>query len=306
MGYDEITLGEWAKEWLYTYKKQEVAITTFKNYEGYVNKYILNNDIGSIKINDIKPIHIQKCINSLNIRGVKRGAKFLYITFDQIFDKALYNDLIIKNVVKGIKSPSYSAKPKTALSKVEQHKMLNADYTDIVQKAFVYLGLYTGMRKGEILSLTKNDIDFSAKTIQVNKNLVFNNNKGFIKDSPKTKTGNRKIPMTFELETFLKQYINNIDNYLFGYDGKTMTKSQNRRLWKNILDCVKLDRHITIHYLRHTYATNLYFAKIDVKTAQYLLGHSTVRMTIDLYTHLENENTIHDAGIQLSEYMASI
>ncbi len=104
-----------------------------------------------------------------------------------------------------------------------------------------------------------------------------------------------------------------------------MSRSSFRRFWDNIIDKLNIaaggtkykrkelqsdestkplkliSDDITPHLFRHTYATNLYYAGIDIKTAQYLLGHSSIQMTMDVYTHLDN-NRISEAGNKLNEF----
>lgn len=128
----------------------------------------------------------------------------------------------------------------------------------------------------------------------------------------------------------LKKYASSITSlYLFTMqNGELMTSSSFRRFWDNILDKLNIaaggekytrtdlqkDKEqkpirliandITPHMFRHTYATNLYYAGIDIKTAQMLLGHSSIQMTMDVYTHLDNTKVL-SAGDKLNAFFDS-
>ena len=165
---------------------------------------------------------------------------------------------------------------------------------------FVFLILYCGLRRGEALALTVNDIDMDNKKIYVNKNLIFKGNDSEIKLSPKTDAGIRSVPIVNNLTDILTEYIADKHDCIFTMKSeKTMSKSSFRKFWERIMSKTKayaertkksLGDAATPHIFRHTYATSLYNAGIDVKTAQYLLGHSSIQVTLDIYTHLEKEN----------------
>lgn len=92
---------------------------------------------------------------------------------------------------------------------------MKADLTDR-ERAFVYLGKYAGLRKGESLALSKNDFDMKKREISVNKTLIFVGNKAIIEPFPKTDAGVRKIPMPDILYNFIKDYLKKIKTmYLF-------------------------------------------------------------------------------------------
>ena len=144
-----------------------------------------------------------------------------------------------------------------------------------------------------------------------------------LKNSPKTNAGNRSIPLPAKLLSELQEYIAHAKNiYLFTMkSGEPMTKSSFRRFWYNILDKMNvatggdefsrsdtairlIAKDVTPHIFRHTYATNLYYAGIDVKTAQRLLGHSSIQVTLEIYTHLDAEVSISNTEDKLNSYFA--
>lgn len=149
-----------------------------------------------------------------------------------------------------------------------------------------YLILYTGLRKGEALALTYEDIDRTAKEIRVTKSVYHINNRPYIK-RPKTEAGVRVVPILDPLSPKLPA-AKEASLYLFSEDGgKTpLTEMQYQRRWKEYAEQTGMSA--TAHQLRHSYATMLFECDVDVKDAQDLLGHSTAAMTQDIYTHVRD------------------
>lgn len=145
-----------------------------------------------------------------------------------------------------------------------------------------YLIMYTGLRKGEALALTKEDI--GKDEIRVCKSVYHDSNKPKIK-LPKTEAGIRTVPI---LEPLRKKLPKRFKGYLFSDDGgKTpLTEMQYQKHWRTFVKATGVTA--TAHQLRHSYATMLHELGIDVKDAQGLLGHSTAAMTQDIYTHIRD------------------
>lgn len=149
-----------------------------------------------------------------------------------------------------------------------------------------YLILYTGLRKGEALALTRNDFDFKEKVIRINKSVYHEANKPKLK-RPKTEAGIRTVPI---LDPLMNKIPRKFKGYLFSIDnGETpLTEMQYQKLWKDFAKQTGVTA--TAHQLRHSYATMLFECGIDVKDAQDLLGHSTIAMTQDIYTHIRDKH----------------
>ena len=151
---------------------------------------------------------------------------------------------------------------------------------------FPYFILYTGCRKGEALALQFKDINRELKTIMVSKSVYHVGNTASIKQ-PKTEAGTRSIILMDRLSEKIPD--GNPECFLFSEDGgKTaLSHSAFNRLWKKY--CEESNVSLTPHQLRHAYATILFEAGIDEKDAQELLGHSSVSMTKDVYTHIRKK-----------------
>lgn len=318
-----LTVREWALKWLELYKKDK-AYNTYICYQRIINTHIIPA-FGDMRLSSLKQNHVQKLLNDIVQGGHMRTAELVRLTIQQIIHQALIEEYIYKDITVGLSMPQKQQEKKRSLTEAEKNLIQAADL-DPKERAFVDLLYYTGVRRGEALALTRDDIDFVNKTISINKNLVMKSNESEIKPSPKTKAGVRELPIPEKLLKPLISYVYALDsNYLFTKsDGGLMTNSAFRRLWDNILDKINIaaggtkytrkdTRHegkraiqliaddITPHMFRHTYATSLYYSGVDIKTAQYLLGHSSIQMTLDVYTHLDNEK-ITDSKAKLDAF----
>ena len=172
---------------------------------------------------------------------------------------------------------------------VQKRTLPGDDAIEAVKKAgshpfglFALICLYSGVRRGEALALRYEDIDRENKLIHITKSVVFLGNDPNIKE-PKTKAGYRDAILL----DVLAEAIPNGKGYIFcGDGGKLLTKTQYRKRW--LAYCKAIGHDITAHQLRHGFATILYEAGIPDKDAQELLGHSSIAVTRDIYTHIRS------------------
>ena len=300
VGKENITVREWAQTWLKLYKSNR-EYNTYIMYENSLNTHILPA-IGDMPLTSVKKHNLQQLLNSLVDQGKMRTAEIVRLTLRQLFNQALEQDYIYKSITNGLTLPKRPKPKKRALTDEEVKSLQAADF-NAKERAFVNILYYTGLRRSEALALTVNDIDLDNKTLTVCKDLIFKVNVGEIKSLPKSDAGNRTLPLPAPLCNTLSEYLSQIDNkYLFtaATNNNLMSKSSLRRFWDGIIKKLAaaydgqdaLADDIAPHIFRHTYATNLYKAGIDIKTAQYLLGHASIQMTMDIYTHLDDSKII--------------
>ena len=167
-------------------------------------------------------------------------------------------------------------------------------------RVFCALCLYCGLRKEEALGLQWSDIQSSSLTIR--RAMTFLNNQQDPVDDLKTKAAHRVVPIPDKLRSVLLD-TPHLSRYIVpAADGGDMTRSAFTRLWNShVAALVPFSLHP--HMLRHTYATTLYRAGVDLRTAQKLMGHSSIQVTADIYTHLEQEDSLHVAD-KLNEYLS--
>lgn len=174
---------------------------------------------------------------------------------------------------------------------------LNYAQEDLSIKWYLYFSmlLLTGMRRGEGLALTWSNVDLDNGIIKVRKTTTRGIN-GQIIDDVKTESSKRDIYISEELVNLLKQWkykqveIYGILPMVFNNKHKGyITQSHPQRYLDYVISKHDLPR-ITVHGLRHTHATLLFNANVDIKAAQERLGHSKYQVTMDIYTHLDNES----------------
>lgn len=264
-----------AEEWKYEHV-EKISHRTWCGYEAHYKRAVTefgDRDIATVTANDV-----QRFINILASKGYAfKTVKTALQVISLIMDYAMLHNNLERNVCSIVTVPKNLKKEKRELpSEAEIQKVKNS--VDCHFGLFAYVVLFTGMRRGEALALTDKDVDFKNKRIYVNKSVYFIGNKPQIK-STKTAAGTREIYLLDCLADKLKGK----KGYIFGGD-KPMTEQAFKRAWEHY----SKDSGVTItpHQLRHAYATLLFDAGIDPKSAQALLGHSDYKTTMDIYTHI--------------------
>ena len=217
--------------------------------------------IGGMAVEDVKPVHIRQVMQACAGRSESLQHKVL-ITCKQLFETARLNHIIAATPCDGIKTTKHNIPPKRKnLTDEEQRTLLNG----LTGRAltFVALGLYAGLRREEILGLQWGDIANGRLT--VNRAITFIKN--FQADSDqslKTKASHRIIPIPPQLTDILTVAKHNSLYVIPAADGSVITYSSVKRLWEQ---AVRIVPGIHPHMLRHSYATSLYRAGVDLKTA---------------------------------------
>lgn len=304
---DSVTIEEWSLKWLAVYKAN-VSRGTFAMYERCLKNHIIPT-IGKIQISKLKTIQVQEVINDLIKKENIRTAEIYKLTLNQILKKAVEQEVVNKNVCLSLNKIKSKHEEKRVLTDFEKECISKTDYTD-KERLFINLLYYTGIRRGEALALNIRDINHNTKMLKISKSLDIRENQPVLKE-PKSKAGYREIPIPDVLYQEITKYFwkNKNINLFTMKNGELMSRTSFRKMWESIIKKTKatandlffceqktlneyMDRTIafTPHTFRHTYATNLYYAGIDIKRCQYLLGHSSIEMTLKIYTHLDNKN----------------
>lgn len=244
---------------------------------------------GDAPISEISASNVKAYLDLLNDKGfAKKTIKERFAVLKQIFNFAIENEYIEKSPCFTLKlkfsSSASSVKRQAATS--EEEERIRCASNAIPFAFFAKFLLFTGCRRGEALGLTAKDIDFTNKTVSINKTVEWVGNNPQIKDQPKTAAGNREIPLPEVLIDELQK--RGKQHFIFeNSDGKILSNSQVTRQWRKFQEEVGVS--CTPHQLRHSYATMLFDAGIDVKTAQKWLGHTDIKTTLDVYTHLSEQ-----------------
>ena len=303
----------WCDRWLII-KKSEVAAAQYNLCVARVK--ILKQYLGQKCMLDITTADIQTVINELanrNPRTGKPSAKktlrdYLQVA-TQIFRFAIQSRVLDYNPAEFAKVPRSAPQTvRRALSETEREWI---ETTPHRARTAAMIMLYAGLRRGEVAALTWRDINLEAKTITVNKSVTYKGDAPQSIKSPKTAAGTRVIPIPDKLSAYLSDLPRTNLLVVTSVSGKQMSESAWKRLWDSYITTLNethgfhakgRSKHdprglpITIepftpHCLRHTYCTMLYEAGIDVLVAMRLMGHSDVKTTLGIYTHLSRERT---------------
>ena len=291
---NNITVGEWAKEWLETYKKC-LKPNTYNVYKYCISAHF--DEIGNIRLKDLKLTHLQKIVNSLLQTDNKRAAEIFKSTISQMLDKAVDNELLLKNVSSKIQLPKKQKKQKRSLENKEIDEILSLEISPQV-KCFIKIMLYCGLRRGEAWALSKDDIDFKNNTVSVSKTVYFDTTEGrkTMIGTPKSNSSNRIIPIPNVLIADLKEHIKKIKGeHLFEVNGELMKDYQFKKMWDDfkkvyVRDISEVKSDITPHIFRHPYVKlklkilSAYFSRIfGAKVLNFPLDFKSV---IGIYANL--------------------
>lgn len=301
----EITLGNWIETWMCDYKIHSARITSIQSYESYYRNNI-KPMLGNIKIKDLRNEDIQRFVNRLTEKKLSATTIEKHCAvISMALDKAVENEMILKNPCKKVCLPAKHKKEARVLTIEEQKKLIEIALNYRDSEIIVFM-LYTGLRLGEALALTWDDIDFDRKIIDVNKTQTIRrsrfteNGKQQVEFTPtKTKASNRKIPLLHSLENLLHTIKEKQDKISLDYserynslnlvfctrEGKIRPSASVSYRLKMFSEALGME-HINAHALRHTFATRGLENGIEMRVMQDLLGHSTMKMTADLYTHV--------------------
>ena len=282
-----------------------IKISTKKSIESKFNKHILPR-FGKLKMKEITRSYCQKMINEIaqSIASVND----IKIQANQVFKYALKMDIISKNPLEHVSIPKQQkeliSEENKAVERIYWKKDEIKRFLAITKQelsfrdhVLFHLLIYTGARKGEVLALTWDDIDFEAGSIRFAKTL-FHNEGEFILQTSKTKESKRLISLDSKTIALLKKWRirqieanlgnkNSSDNKMVftREDGSPMRLAYPNEKLDIVIKKHNLHR-ITIHGLRHTHASLLFEAGASIKEVQERLGHSDIKMTMNIYTHV--------------------
>lgn len=300
----DMTFAAMGDIWLEQYKVG-IGLTAKKRYTSVLHTH-LNPTLGKIKLKELKPLHLRGIVNTLAEQGYSEKTMVeIKQAAAQILDAAVENDYAVRNVFAKVSVPKTGKTERAPIGERERQLIFETCLEHRMGVPALIM-LYTGIRKGELLALTWADVDPEAGTIEVNKSAWFDNNRVAVKE-PKSKAGFRTVPIPQKIQAILAQQKEKATcPYVCpSTQGKIMTHVAYVNAWNSYLHFLNIkaggrDRSrvnpkvqalepFTAHQLRHTYATMLYDAGVDVKSAQKFLGHSDIQVTLKIYTHLSDE-----------------
>ena len=307
--------------------------TTRDNYIAMWDIHIRNTELGNAEIRNIRPSHIKKFYKSLKDSGLSNSTiKLFHCMLLPSFKLAVDDDMIRKNPATDcLNDYKGGAKVKEALTVSEQRTLLEFVKNSKVYNSYEPMLRYmlgTACRIGEVIGITWNDIDMKNRKININHQLTYKRNAEkktvFSISSTKTDAGNRVIPMTEDVYNALceqrkqnlylgipRDYeIDGYSNFVFmSKNGRPIAPNGFNNAMKNIVNAYNkveqekaveekrppvLMPHISAHTFRHTGCTRMAESGMNVKVLQYIMGHSNISVTMDVYSHAQEENITNE------------
>ena len=318
------TVAEYCEKWLLM-QSVHVRTTTLTDYTSKVRRHIIA-DLGDKRMGEVSLDVIQLALVSVSKKSAS-VYKSVVILYKSIFRAAKESRIIDNNptIYLTTKGGGVPQKDKAALTDEQVERLLDA-VEGLPTYVFVMLGLYAGLRREEILALKWDSVylDGNFPYLTVRRAWHTENNRPVILEELKTKAAERNIPLPTCLAECLKETKeNSTSEYVVpNRDGDPLSYTQFKRLWQYVVTrtvkersyyryedgkrvkhtvtpvlgekaahngnvVYSLDFEVTPHQLRHTYITNLIHSSVDPKTVQYLAGHESSKITMDIYAKVK-------------------
>jgi integrase len=294
---NEKSLGEVMDFWLDNYAKENTTPKTFSGYENIIRNHI-KPKLGKKKIKDLTSANLQKYykdkLETLSPQSVKHHHRLI----SKVLNDAIGWQFVARNVAVGAKPPSAKKVDMQTLNAHEVELLLRAAKESSMYYPVIFTATHTGMRRSELLGLRWKDVDFENKTLYVSQTITEVNGKYHFNTRTKNGEG-RSITMTNALVELLKKHkaeynvvklqlgqAHNPHDLVFcNSNGNIITPSELTRHYKRAIKKASIP-DIRFHDLRHTHATLMLQQQVHPKIVQERLGHSTISITLDTYSHV--------------------
>ncbi len=292
-------LNDYLDRWLRDVAKQKLSERTFENYEALLKSHI-RGKIGTKRLSDLQAYEIQKLYKEMNDAGYSsRTVRHAHTVLSSALKQAVKWRLLFQNPCDLCELPKMEKKEMMYFTREETAKFLDAAKTDRLYALF-HLAIETGMRPEEYLGLQWQDVDFDQKSLSVRRALIARKGGGYYFAEPKTKKSRRSIPLSDTLLNELRRHRrdqlelrmklgSDYENTELVFTSRIGTpvdhKNLAERRFKGIRDDAGLPK-IRLYDLRHTTATLLLSAGLNPKIVAERLGHASIVLTLDTYSHV--------------------
>lgn len=297
----EMLFGDWLEYWFENHSKPKLRPTTQENYASRIRLHIVP-EIGHIPLNKLTQNDLQQFYARLKKSGrtrftdlygeglSDRMVRMCHATCRTALEKAMQDGLIRTNPAIGCKLPPKKAREMQVLDREELQRFLIQAQAEGYYELFL-LDLCTGLRRGELMALQWDDLDFETCVLNVDKQIY--DVRGELQlSTPKTKTSIRKLVLPPAVVEVLVEYKKTVDSrWMFPSpvkEDRPITPGVVRKRLQLILEHAGC-KHVRFHDLRHTFATLALENGMDVKTLSAMLGHVSAATTLDIYTHITGD-----------------
>lgn len=312
---DRLTLGDLVQRWLDTVAAHRVRPVTLESYRRYARVHI-PAALGNLPLKKVQPLHLQQLYSDLLKAGkAPRTVRYVHTILHASLGQAVRWQLLGRNPVDAVEPPGKQAKETATLTLSDVSRLLEVAAGDPFYAAY-YLAVATGMRRAELLALKWSDLDLKGGAVQVRRALEWVGGKPVFTE-PKTAKGRRNVTLPAGairvLKTHRKQqneerlrardgYTNNDLVFCLG-DGSPIPPYNLSRWLKTLLRRGGLPM-VRFHDLRHTHATLLLEQGVHPKVVSERLGHSSITVTMDTYSHV-TKNMQAEVARQVDEMLES-
>jgi integrase len=299
----KITLGEYLQGWLADYAELHCSPKTIESYRQVINSHLMP-ELGNIKLVELEARHLQTMFARKRDSGLSaRTVRYLYGLMSQVLRYAVRQGILNRNVAQNTEPPKIEHRELNTI-RPEQINIFLEAARETPHYAFFYLLLHTGLRRGEALALKWKNIDMGLASLGVQAYLSVTLSlskvagKTYIRE-PKTSSGKRRVALPPSLTLVLQQHklkqqesfallgtTLTGEGYVFcHHDGTPLDPSTVSHSFAHVLRQAGLPP-MPLHGLRHSHATLLLQAGTHPRVVMERLGHSSIRVTLDTYSHV--------------------
>lgn len=294
------TVGQYAIEW-FKLNTSGLSPARISDYQLAINRYIAP-ELATKRMKEVTQADGKRILAGMAGKSASLQANVVCV-LRRMFDDAEEDGIILRSPFRKLKAGGKKAKEKRPLSDEQVQALIKA-VADTAAEPFVLLGLYAGLRKEEILGLRWCNVHLDPPAwIDVRERVTYVKNQPIHEIELKSKASRRKIAIPDILVDCLQKQERRGEFVISNREGGPRSEASFRRLWQIVTnrtiregdapgDKIKnhkiyrtLDFHVSPHVLRHTYITNLCRAGVNIKRIQYLAGHATAQLTLNIYIH---------------------
>lgn len=296
------TVEDYLKKWLETAAKPRLRENTYKEYEGLIERYV-KPKLGAMRLSDLHPLNVQSFYTGLTAQKLSpRTVRFTHSVLTSAFKQAVRWRMLAHNPCDSVELPRKASAEMQSLTPTEAACFLKEAESDRWSALFV-LALATGLRPSEYLGLKWSDVNLERGVINVQRSLHWRSYRtgDWYFGEPKTPRSRRRIPLPSSVVRALVEHrkrqaeermkagpqYKNLDLVFATGEGQPLIRlNVVQKHFKPILERAKLPGTVRLYDLRHSCATLLLAANENPKIVSERLGHASITLTMDTYSHV--------------------